>query len=72
MFITMSIRINYIPQIHILASRLGLKRASRGVEENGTRFITVYKSHVRATNKPDNVFTRSKYSNFVILVLKSI
>lgn len=50
---------NTAPQIHIAASRLGLKRASRGDEANGTRFITVYKPNVRASNKPFNVFTRS-------------
>jgi hypothetical protein len=50
---------------------MGLKRASRGDEANGTRFITVYKPFVRAINKPNNVFTRSKINyllmNFILI-----
>ena len=45
----------------MMAARLGLKRASRGDEEEGTRYITVYKPHIKAINRPTNVFTRSMF-----------
>jgi len=42
--------------IHIIASKYGLKHASRG--EGDQRFVTIYKPHVRARNNPRNIFTR--------------